>query len=211
MLQRARSRAAFTLIPVIVFVTFGVGCRRDPVTLKLRYVQSGDRYAAQSKYAEAAIEYRNAVSMDPLAGDVREKLGAALIATGNLPAALEQYVRAADLRPADAYVQLQAGSLLLVAGRFDDAKALAEKVLAADGRNVDAQILLANALSRLKDVDAAVAQLEGVVTKLSDPAIYSGPGAAVTELQREKARLEREVANAEQRWLAAQEAFEKAA
>ncbi len=55
------------------------------------------------------------------------------------------------------------------------------------------------------------AQLDGVMAKLADPAIYSGPGTVVTDLQREKARLEREVANAEQRWLAAQEAFEKAA
>ncbi|MGQ0582041.1 MAG: ABC-F family ATP-binding cassette domain-containing protein [Reyranella sp.] len=54
-------------------------------------------------------------------------------------------------------------------------------------------------------------QLDGVLTKLADPAIYSGPKTVVTDLQREKARLEREVANAEQRWLAAQEAFEKAA
>jgi ATP-binding cassette subfamily F protein 3 len=55
------------------------------------------------------------------------------------------------------------------------------------------------------------AQLDGVIAKLADPAIYSGPGMVVTDLQREKARLDREVANAEQRWLAAQEAFEKAA
>ena len=55
------------------------------------------------------------------------------------------------------------------------------------------------------------AQLDGVVAKLGDPAIYAGPATVVTDLQREKARLEREVANAEQRWLAAQEAFEKAA
>ncbi len=55
------------------------------------------------------------------------------------------------------------------------------------------------------------AQLDGVVAKLGDPAIYSGSGSVVTDLQREKARLEREVANAEQRWLTAQEALEKAA
>ena len=55
------------------------------------------------------------------------------------------------------------------------------------------------------------AQLDGVMTRLADPTIYSGPGTVVTDLQREKARLEREVANAEQRWLSAQEALEKAA
>jgi ATP-binding cassette subfamily F protein 3 len=54
-------------------------------------------------------------------------------------------------------------------------------------------------------------QLEGVAAKLADPAIYAGAGTVVADLQREKGRLEREVANAEKRWLSAQEAFEKAA
>ena len=54
-------------------------------------------------------------------------------------------------------------------------------------------------------------QMDGVLARLADPAIYSGPGTVVTELQKEKARLEREVANAEKRWLSAQEALEAAA
>ncbi|MCC8432190.1 ABC-F family ATP-binding cassette domain-containing protein [Reyranella aquatilis] len=54
-------------------------------------------------------------------------------------------------------------------------------------------------------------QLNGVLAKLGDPAIYAGPGSVVTELQKEKARLEREVENAEKRWLTAQEALEAAA
>ncbi len=54
-------------------------------------------------------------------------------------------------------------------------------------------------------------QLNGVLAKLADPAIYAGPGSVVTELQKEKARLEREVENAERRWLTAQEALEAAA
>ena len=54
-------------------------------------------------------------------------------------------------------------------------------------------------------------QMNGVLAKLADPAIYTGRGSVVTDLQKEKARLEREVANAEKRWLAAQEALEAAA
>ena len=54
-------------------------------------------------------------------------------------------------------------------------------------------------------------QLNGVLAKLADPAIYAGPGSVVTELQKEKARLEREVENAEKCWLSAQEALEAAA
>ncbi len=54
-------------------------------------------------------------------------------------------------------------------------------------------------------------QMNGVLAKLADPKIYAGPGSVVTDLQKEKARLEREVANAEKRWLSAQEALEAAA
>ena len=54
-------------------------------------------------------------------------------------------------------------------------------------------------------------QLNGVQAKLGDTAIYSGPRNVVADLQKEQARLEREVANAEKRWLSAQEAIEAAA
>jgi Flp pilus assembly protein TadD len=55
---------------------------------------------------------------------------------------------------------MKAGNLLLVAHRSEDARARAEKVLAKQPGHVDAQILLANALAGLKDLDGAVAQIE---------------------------------------------------
>ncbi len=119
---------------------------------------------AAGKYKEAALEYRNALQQDPRAGDVRVKLAETSLKTGDLPNALGEYVRASDLLPDDTAVQLKAGNFLLVAGRFDDAKARAEKVLAKDPRNVDAQILAANAYGGLKDLDAAVAQIEEALT-----------------------------------------------
>src|SRR5947207_4012152 len=95
-----------------------------------------------------------------MAGDIREKLGQTFLRTGNFQAALGEYVRAADLRPDDQRLQLQTGNFLLLAGRFEDAKSRAEKLLSVDDHNVDAQILAANALAALKNVDGAVAQIE---------------------------------------------------
>jgi ATP-binding cassette subfamily F protein 3 len=50
-------------------------------------------------------------------------------------------------------------------------------------------------------------EIEG---KLADPATYSGPPETIAELQKEKLRLERELAHAEHDWLVAQEALEAA-
>ena len=49
-----------------------------------------------------------------------------------------------------------------------------------------------------------------IEARLADPAIYSDPAINVADLQRDKVRLEREIAHAEHEWLVAQEAFEAA-
>ena len=87
--------------------------------------------------------------------------------------------------------------------------AVAELALAT-GADVD--MAVASARAALPGWSGATpAERSAVLAKLADPAIYTGRGSVVTDLQKEKARLEREVANAEKRWLAAQEALEAAA
>ena len=139
-----------------------VACSRDPHTAMLKYAKNGDAYAAKGKIAEAIIEYRNALDKDPRAGDVRTKLAEAYLNQGEVGKAIEEYVRAADVLP-DAAVQLRAGKLLLLARRSDDAKVRAEKALGVEPKNVEAQILLANALAGLNDLDRAIAELEEAI------------------------------------------------
>jgi tetratricopeptide (TPR) repeat protein len=154
-----RSPSALVICAAVVF---GGACSRDPHAAMLKYAKSGDAYMAAGKTAEAIIEYRNAIDKDPRAGDVRVKLADAYLAQGDGAKAIGEYVRAADVLP-DATVQLKAGKLLLLARRFDDAKVRAEKALAAEPKNVEAQILLANALAGLKDLDGAVKELEEAI------------------------------------------------
>jgi ATP-binding cassette subfamily F protein 3 len=49
-----------------------------------------------------------------------------------------------------------------------------------------------------------------IEAKLADPATYSGPPAVAADLQKQKERLERDLAHAEHEWLTAQEALEAA-
>jgi len=162
---------------VFTLIVAASGCSGDPHARMLKYVQSGDSYAAAGKSAEAVIEYRNAVQLDPRAGDVRLKLADLYLRQGDAAKALDEYVRAADVLP-DAAVQLKAGSILLLARRFDDARYRAQKALAADPKSVEAQILLANALAGLRDMDGAVSELQQAIQL--DPersATYSSLGA----------------------------------
>jgi Flp pilus assembly protein TadD len=73
------------------------GCSKDPEVAKREFMESGDRYVAEGKMSEAIIEYRNAVQQDPLYGEARVKLAAALRETGDVANALRESIRAADV------------------------------------------------------------------------------------------------------------------
>jgi cellulose synthase operon protein C len=148
-------------IAVVLAVTLvAAGCRKDPEFAKQEYLKSGDRYMEAGKVAEAIVQYRNAVQQDPRFGEARLKLAQAYGRVGDGARSYAEYVRAADLLPNDPKVQVQAGALLLFRGRFEDAKTRAHLALEKDPKNVQAALLLGNAMAGLKDFEGAIKELE---------------------------------------------------
>ena len=136
------------------------GCNSDAA--KRRYVANGDRHLAEKRYAEAIVEYRNALQQDDRFGEARYKLAEALALSGNPEGAYTEYLRAADLVP-DTEVQLKAATMLFIAGQFDDARGRVQRILERDPKNLDAQILLASASAGLRDLDTALSEIEAAV------------------------------------------------
>ena len=145
------------LIPVLglMLLTLAVsGCRKSQS--REQFLDSGNKYAGQQKYAEAIVEYRNALKVDPKFGPAHAQLADAYMKSNAAALAIRELVVAADLMPGDAAAQLKAGQLLLLAGKFEDAKTRAETVLVLDSKNVEAQILKGNAAAGLKDLNGAL-------------------------------------------------------
>src|SRR5204863_10095336 len=92
-----------SLLPLTLLLSMALGaCAGDPNARKLASVARGDKYAGQQQYAEAIIEYRKAVQVDPNFGKARLKLASSYAAVGDGPNALREYARAADLMPDNA-------------------------------------------------------------------------------------------------------------
>jgi tetratricopeptide (TPR) repeat protein len=138
-------------------------CSKDVEKMKRDFLASGDRYVAQENYAEAIIQYRNAVALDSSLGPARFKLAEAYAQSGDPRNALREYVRAADLMPNDLEAQLRAGNGLLAAGQFPEAKTRALAALAKDSKNVRAIILMGNAMAGMKDLDGAISQVQDAI------------------------------------------------
>jgi tetratricopeptide (TPR) repeat protein len=147
---------------VVAMCVAVAGCG-DPETRRKKYMASGDEYMKQGDFAAAIIQYSNAVANVPKYGEGHLKLAEAYLANNQIKAAFPEFVRASDLLPDDIPTQLKTGHLLIKAGRFNDAKARARAVLLKDQSNVDALLLLGNALAGVRNVDEAVNVIERAV------------------------------------------------
>lgn len=166
------TRNCISCLLVAVMAFSAAGCKRNPEKAKLAYFESGNRYFEQKRFGEAVVEFRNAINLDPSYGEAYERLSEALIESSDVPGAARALLRAADLLPNRIDLQLKAGNLLLLAGRFDDARVRADKVILAEPRNIPAQILRANALAGLRDLERALVEIE--------QALALDPGRALT-------------------------------
>jgi tetratricopeptide (TPR) repeat protein len=153
-------------------------CGHDPDAAKRKFLASGEAYFAKEDYGAAIVQFRNAVQEDPKFGEARFRLARAYTLTGETANAFRESVRAADLLQDRADAQLQAANFLILAGRFSDAKARADRVIQKEPNNVQAQIVLGNALAGLKDMGGAIKQLEEAIRLAPERgATYSNLGA----------------------------------
>jgi tetratricopeptide (TPR) repeat protein len=154
----------FTVAMIAVsLVTAGAACRRDPTQRAAKYANSGDAYVKNQQWAEAIIEYGNALKATPEAADIHYKLARAYEASGDITKAYKEYARAADLAPSNLDAQMRAGNILLSAGEFQMARTRAELALKTSPNHVPALILLGNASAGLKDIRSAVEQIQQAI------------------------------------------------
>ena len=60
----SRSVSFRLLMACLLLTVIFTGCSRDPNVRKQKYFDSGEKYFAEGKYREAAIQYSNAIQID---------------------------------------------------------------------------------------------------------------------------------------------------
>lgn len=122
-------------------------------------MESGKRYAAKQKYREAAIQFSNALQMDPGYADAHYQLALVQMKLGAYSSAFAELKRTVDLQPDNASAQLDLGNLLLATSRPDGAEKLAQAVLAKNANSAPAHALLANAYAAQSKLDLAIQEV----------------------------------------------------
>ena len=131
----------------------------DPRTKKTGHIEKADAYSKDGKYAEAVIELKNAVQIDPNDAMAQYKLGLAYLKLGkqeNFPDALKALEISIKHDPAQTEAQLKLGELCLLGGQLGKAQERAEVVLQNDEKNVEAYLLLGNVYARRQNLAKAL-------------------------------------------------------
>jgi cellulose synthase operon protein C len=75
------------------------GCSRDPNVRKQKYLDSGEKYASEGKYREAAIQFRNAILIDSRFAQAHYDLSQAYLKLGDSNDAYQELNRTVELAP----------------------------------------------------------------------------------------------------------------
>lgn len=139
------------------------GCHTDPNVRKMKYLSSGDRYSAEGKFREAAIQYENALKADKNFGEAHFKLAETYVRMGAYPGAVSELSRAVALQPNNYQARLDLGNLLLAGGDTNAAEVHAKFVLQHQPRNPDLHALLSAIALKRGDPKQALAELQRAI------------------------------------------------
>jgi tetratricopeptide (TPR) repeat protein len=150
-----------SLGPVALLVSLALlsGCFRDPNVRKQKYLESGQRYSAEGKDREAAIQYSNALRIDKNFAEAHYALAQTYSHMGSFSLAYGELLRTVDLAPTNYKARIDLGNLLLAAGKIDEAAAQASAVMAVQPDNADLHALLARIASKRGQKDLALAEI----------------------------------------------------
>ena len=136
---------------------------QDLITGERVYLSRGKIAFEAQRYAEAADEFRKAVTAKPGSVTARVNLGAALTQTGDLDGAVEQFEEALRIEPGKANAHYNLAVILAGQNKHDRSIAHARSALTAEPNDVNARFLLAQELKKSGSVDEALTEYSRVV------------------------------------------------
>jgi len=118
------SRSAFVRLLLICSVLAAVvtGCSRDPNVRKQKFFESGEKYFAEGKYREAAIQYLNATQIDSRFAQAHYQLSQTYLKLGDLQHAYQELNLTLEYAPDNYRAHTDIANLLVTTANPNDLK-----------------------------------------------------------------------------------------
>jgi tetratricopeptide (TPR) repeat protein len=159
--RRARTRRADALLLLLACLA-GFACQSRE-TRKATHLARGEAYAKDGKHAEAIIEFKNVLQLDPNSAAAHWELAKSYLATKKIREGYWELHEAARLDPKNLDAKLEYGDISRLGGETEEALKQADDVIAADPTRWGAYVLRGQVLEIQKHPeDAKAAYLKAV-------------------------------------------------
>ena len=150
----------------VVTITLGLlaGCSRDPNVRKQKYLESGQRYFEKAKYREAAIQYSNAIQVDPRFADAHYHLGLTYLRLGEPNRAYQELQRTIEIDPANYAARVDIANMLIAAKFYKEAQEQLDILIAKQPDSPDVHSALANFKARQGDLPGALQEMQKAIS-----------------------------------------------
>ncbi|MGA7220652.1 MAG: tetratricopeptide repeat protein [Candidatus Sulfotelmatobacter sp.] len=167
MRRSASFRPLIGFLATALLVACNTGCNRDPNARKQKFLESGNRYRDQGKFREAAIQYGNAVQVDPRFAEAHYQLGDTYLKLKDYNRAYAELSRTLDLTPDNYLAQLEIANLLISAREVKQAQSHLDILRDKQPNSPDTHIAWANFYSAQDNVASAEQEMEKAIA--ADP------------------------------------------
>ena len=158
-----RILSAVPLTLIFAIIAGLVGCSRDPNVRKHKYFESGQRYFEQGKLDEAAIEFRNAIGLDPAYAEAHYQLALVYLNQQQWPRAAQELARTTELQPANYSARAEMAKLLIAGGDLRQAQEQVDWLLHTRPDDAQSHSVAADLLAARNNLPAALQEAQKAV------------------------------------------------
>ncbi len=169
------------LIGMLIPAVF-TACNRDPNVKKQKFLESANRYRDKGKLREAAIQYANAIQIDPRFAEAHFQLGETYLQLKDFGHAFSELNRAVDLAPDNYQAHIDLANLLVAARNPDgsantdylkQAKIHLDLLKEKQPNNADAHQAWANYYTAQGDLGSALSEMQkAIAAEPTRPGFY---------------------------------------
>lgn len=166
----AKNRPMVLLTALSAMLFFLSSCARNPENAKMKFLESGKKFMDRGEYSSAAIEFRNALKVDPRFAEAYYQLAQAELAQEHWTGAYNALQQTIELAPARSDARLDRARLYLGAHEFPQAMDDASFVVQNEPSNPEGYRLLGGALAGEDKKEEALAAFQRVIVLRPDAA-----------------------------------------
>lgn len=139
------------------------GCFLNSNARKQKYYDRGQRYFEKGQYDAAAIEFTNAVKIDPGYADAHFKLGESYLHLQRLDRAYQELSRTVELEPGNYKARIALANLLILGRQFPKAQEQTDLLMKQRPDDPAVHSAVSNLLAAQNNLSDAIAEIERTI------------------------------------------------